>query len=132
MTRRVHAVPPTDDDWAPLRDAVPSYRDRWNEASAYDWHDPADPTNVQELAHHLVQHSAVSRVEEMETFFDALGVLYDGAGDELYDLLTVGLLEDIIHVAQDEGVGAGALIERLTRLALRHPSVREPWLAALY
>jgi len=94
----------TDDDWEPLRAAVPSFADRWRAFVAQPWYE-SDPTyDVSELARHLVDEVAAGRTDELPAFFTALDALLAGASDELYDLATIGLLEDVVHEADGRGV----------------------------
>ena len=94
----------TDDDWEPLRAAVPSFAERWRAFVAQPWYEP-DPTYaVSELARHLVDEVAAGRTAELPTFFAALDALLAGASDELHDLATIGLLEDVVHEADGRGV----------------------------
>jgi len=94
----------TDDDWEPLRAAVPSFAERWRAFVAQPWYE-SDPTyDVSELARHLVDEVAAGRTDELPAFFTALDALLAGASDELYDLATIGLLEDVVHEADERGV----------------------------
>jgi hypothetical protein len=94
----------TDDDWESLRAAVPSFAERWRAFVAQPWYEP-DPTYaVSELARHLVDEVAAGRTGELSDFFHALDALLGTASDELYDLVTIGLLEDIVHEADSRGV----------------------------
>jgi hypothetical protein len=94
----------TDDDWEPLRTAVPSFAERWRAFVAQPWYEP-DPTYaVSELARHLVDEASAGRSSELPAFFTTLDALLASASDELYDLVTIGLLEDIVHEADSRGV----------------------------
>jgi hypothetical protein len=94
----------TDDDWEPLRTAVPSFAERWRAFVAQPWYEP-DPTYaVSELARHLVDEASAGRTSELPAFFTTLDALLASASDELYDLVTIGLLEDIVHEADSRGV----------------------------
>lgn len=94
----------TDDDWEPLRAAVPSFAERWRAFVAQPWYE-SDPTYaVSELARHLVDEATEGRTAELPAFFAALDTLLAGASDELYDLATIGLLEDLVHEADEKGV----------------------------
>jgi len=94
----------TDDDCEPLRAAVPSFAERWRAFVAQPWYE-SDPTyDVSELARHLVDEVAAGRTDELPAFFTALDALLAGASDELYDLATIGLLEDVVHEADGRGV----------------------------
>ena len=94
----------TDDDWAPLRAAVPSFAERWLAFVAQPWYEPDPSYAVSELARHLVDEAVAGRSGELPGFFTALDELLAGASDELYDLATIGLLEDIVHEADRQGV----------------------------
>jgi hypothetical protein len=94
----------TDDDWEPLRTAVPSFAERWRAFVAQPWYE-SDPTYaVSELARHLVDEASAGRTSELPAFFATLDTLLASASDELYDLVTIGLLEDIVHEADSRGV----------------------------
>ena len=98
----------SDADWEPLRRAVPSFAERWQEFIAQPWYED-DPTfDVSELARHLVDEAAARRTAELPPFFAALDELLAGASDELYDLVTIGLLEDIVHEADARAVALTA------------------------
>jgi hypothetical protein len=94
----------TDDDWAPLRTAVPSFTERWRAFVAQPWYEPDPSYAVAELAQHLADEVAAGRTSELPDFFAALDALLAGASDELYDLATIGLLEDLVHEADRRGV----------------------------
>jgi hypothetical protein len=94
----------TDDDWEPLRAAVPSFADRWRAFVEQPWYE-SDPTYaVSELARHLVDEAVAGRTTELPDFFHALDALLTDASDELSDLVTIGLLEDVVHEADARGV----------------------------
>lgn len=94
----------SDADWDPLRAAVPSFAERWRTFVAQPWYED-DPTyDVSELARHLVDEAAARRTGELPAFFAALDQLLADASEELYDLATIGLLEDIVHEADGRGV----------------------------
>jgi hypothetical protein len=89
----------TDDDWEPLRAAVPSFADPWRAFVAQPWYESDPSYAVSELARHLVDEAVAGRTSELPAFFAALDALLAGASDELYDLATIGLLEDVVHEA---------------------------------
>ena len=97
----------SDDDWEPLRAAVPSFAERWRAFVAEPWYEPDPSYAVSELARHLVDEASHGRTGELAPFFAALDTLLGGASDELYDLATIGLLEDIVHEADRLGVSLG-------------------------
>ena len=94
----------SDDDWEPLRAAVPSFAERWRAFIAQPWYEDDPSYGVSELARHLVDEAAARRTSELPAFFATLDDLLAGASDELYDLATIGLLEDIVHEADRQGV----------------------------
>src|SRR5688572_33314310 len=93
----------TDDDWQPLRDAVSSFAERWRAYVEQPWYESDPAYTVPELAHHLVGEAAAGRTGELPAFFAALDDLLSTASDELYDLATIGLLEDIVYDADRRG-----------------------------
>jgi hypothetical protein len=97
----------TDDDWEPLRAAVPSFAGRWRAFVAEPWYESDPSYAVSELARHLVDEVSGGRTGELVPFFEALDALLAGAGEELYDLATIGLLEDVVHEADRRGVSLG-------------------------
>jgi len=94
----------SDDDWEPLRAAVPSFADRWSAFVAQSWYESDPPYSVSELARHLVDEAAAGRTSELPPFFTAIDRMITGASDELYDLVTIGLLEDVVHEADGRGI----------------------------
>ena len=97
----------SDDDWAPLRAAVPSFAERWQTFVAQPWYEDDPSYGVSELARHLVDEAAARRTSELSSFFAALDDLLAVASDELYDLATIGLLEDIVHEADRQAIALG-------------------------
>jgi hypothetical protein len=116
----------TDDDWEPLRAAVPSFAERWRAFVAQPWYESDPPYAVSELARHLVDEAAAGRTAELPDFFHALDDLLASASDELYDLVTIGLLEDAVHEADDRGVKLGTF-ER----AAKGSHARKAWSAVV-
>ena len=94
----------TDDDWQPLRDAVSSFAARWRAFVEQPWYESDPAYTVPELARHLVDEAAAGRTGELPAFFAALDDLLSTASEELYDLATIGLLEDIVYEADRRGV----------------------------
>ena len=116
----------SDDDWEPLRAAVPSFAERWRTFVAQPWYEDDPSYGVSELARHLVDEAAAGRTRELPAFFTALDTLLADARDELYDLATIGLLEDVVHEADAQGV-ALAPFER----AAKGPHARKAWAAVV-
>ena len=94
----------SDDVWAPLRAAVPSFAGRWAEVVGQPWYESDASYGVSELARHLVEEASAGRVSELAPFFTTLDHFLTGASEELYDLLTIGLLEDVVHEAERRDV----------------------------
>jgi hypothetical protein len=116
----------TDDDWQPLRAAVPSFAERWRAFVEQPWYESDPSYTVSELARHLVDEVAAGRSGELPAFFTALDDLLATANDELYDLATIGLLEDIVHEADRRGV-------KLTPFdrAAKGSHARKAWIAVV-
>ena len=94
----------TDDVWEPLRSAVPSFADRWAAFTRAPWYESDASYGASEMARHLVAEVAAGRDAELPAFFNALDRLLDGADEDLYNLLTIGLLEDLVHEAQRHAI----------------------------
>ena len=71
----------------------------WRAFVAQPWYESDPSYTVSELASHLVDEAAAGRTSELPAFFAALDDLLGRASDELYDLATIGLLEDVVHEA---------------------------------
>lgn len=121
----------TDADWAPIREAVPSFAATWRkttEDSSYD--DTLPFVSIHELAEHVVKQVIREHPEEVERLADTLE--YEFTIAALHDreryagLLEVGLLEGLIQAADSVGMP-------LTRLVplLRGPRTRAHWYAAV-
>ena len=94
----------SDDVWEPLRAAVPSFAGRWREVVQQPWYESDATYGVSELARHLVDEAGAGRSTELPAFFAALDALLASASDEVYDVLTIGLLEDVVHEAEQRDV----------------------------
>ena len=116
----------SDADWEPLRAAVPSFAERWRTFVAEPWYEDDPSFDVSELARHLVDEAEARRTAELPAFFAALDLLLADASDELYDLATIGLLEDIVHEADRRAV-ALAPFDR----AVKGAHARKAWSAVV-
>ena len=116
----------SDDLWAPLRAAVPSFAERWREHTEQPWYEDDASYGVSVLARHLVDEVAAGRHSELTAFFAALDTVLTGADEELHNLLTIGLLEDVVHEADARGV-ALAPFER----AIDGEHARSAWNAVI-
>jgi hypothetical protein len=121
----------TDDDWAPLREAVPAFRTRWAQITAEDEYDPTIPSaTLDEFAQFIAVTALREHADEVEELGDVVEALYTRAAitddESLEGLLTVGLLESLIDVADEHGIP-------LTRLRplLRGPRTRQHWERAI-
>jgi hypothetical protein len=115
----------TESDLAPLLQAVPSYAQQWEQERA----EIRPESRVHEitlwLGVHLADRIAVDDESELDGFFGAVDQLYREGDGEMDDRLTVGLLESLIHAAEDRGVD-------LARIAVHivGPEARAGWEAA--
>jgi hypothetical protein len=116
----------SNDVWAPLRAAVPSFAERWREHVTQPWYEDDASYGVSLLARHLVDEVTNGRVTELPRFFTELDTLLADADETLYNLLTIGLLEDLVHDADARGVEL-APFER----AIRGQSARSAWDAVI-
>ena len=115
----------TDALWAPLREALPSFAERWRAYTARPDYDPLDAgLNVIEFSSHV---DDVVRANP-----DALGPLF-AVMERLYvthpvlrDLLTINVLEAVTGAADEQALD----FRRLARL-LPGPETRAAWLDAL-
>jgi hypothetical protein len=121
----------TDDDWAPLRDAVPAFAKRWAEITSDADYDPTIPSaTLDEFAQFVAATALREHPDEVEALGAAIEALYTRAAltddESLEGLLTVGLLESLIDVADEHGIA-------LTRLGplLRGPLTRDQWEQAI-
>jgi len=116
----------SDDDWEPLRSAVPSFADRWSAFVAQSWYESDPSYSVSELARHLVDEAAADRTSELPAFFTAVDRILNGASDELYDLVTIGLLEDVVHEADARAISLESFDH-----AAQGDRAREAWSAVV-
>lgn len=116
----------SDDVWAPLRAAVPSFAQPWREHTSQSWYEDDASYGVSVLARHLVIEAAAGHVSELPPFFDALDVLLVDASEDIHNLLTIGLLEDLVHEADARGLDL-VPFER----AIRRQHARAAWDAVI-
>jgi hypothetical protein len=117
----------TDDDWAELRDAVPSFRERWAEIVGRSSYEPDLPyITIHDFAEFIALKALRDHPDEVEELADTLEAMYTRAAitddESLEGLLTVGLLEGLIEAADEHGLP-------LTHLKpiLRHERTRKHW-----
>ena len=115
----------TESDLGPLLHAVPSYAEQWERERAEIR--PESPVHELTLwlAVHLADRIAAGDESELDGFFAAVDQLYREGDGEMDDRLTVGLLESLIHAAEDRGV-------KLARIAMHisGAEARAGWEAA--
>jgi hypothetical protein len=121
----------TDDDWAPLRDAVPAFAERWAEIMADEDYDPTIPSaTLDEFAQFVVATALREHPDEVEELAGVIEALYARAAitddESLEGLLTVGLLESLIDVADEHGIALTKL-----RPLLRGTRTRDQWEKAI-
>jgi hypothetical protein len=121
----------TDDDWAPLREAVPSYRERWAEMVADSHYEPDLPyVTINDFAEFVALTVLRDHPDQVEDLVDTLEAMYTRAAitddEEIEALLTIGLLEGLIEASDEHGFS-------LTRVnpLLRGPRTRLQWDKAL-
>jgi hypothetical protein len=115
----------TDALWAPLREALPSFAERWRAYTAQPGYDPLHvDMNVIELSSH-VEDLVRTNPDALGPLFAEMERLY-AADPELRDLLTINVLEAVTGAADEEGVD----FRRLARL-LPGPETRAAWHEAL-
>jgi len=93
-----------EDQLSPLLEAVPSFLPTWQRYRA-----EVEPEMLAHdfclwLAGHLAGRAVDGDFSELRGAFHALDQLYREDDEELSTALTVGFLEDLIHIAEDKGV----------------------------
>lgn len=121
----------SDDDWAVIRAAVPSFAAKWLAITQESTYDATLPfVSIHELAEHVVEKVILEHPEDIDSLADTLEYEFTLASlrsrDDYVGLLPVGLLEGLIEVADDVGMP-------LTRIVplLRGTRTREQWNAAI-
>jgi hypothetical protein len=114
--------------WAPLREAVPSFRAAWN---AYvddpELYDAALPyANVTRLVEHLAGRAREGDWSELRSVFDVLEQLLRSGVDELANLLTVGFLEELHRDFEEFDFGLRNL-SQLTRGSYTEAAWERAW-----
>ena len=104
----------TEEQLAPLLDAVPSFEPTWQRYRA-----DIEPEMVAHdlclwLAAHLADRAAANDFSELGSAFRAIDQLYREGNEELSTVLTVGFLEDLIHLAEEKGVALARIEHEIT------------------
>ena len=98
----------TDQDWAPLRDAVADYAPVWERIAGDSYYDATLPfCTIHAFAEFVVGHLLLCH-RDVEELGDTIEALYTEAmirdDESLEGLLTVGFLEGLIDAADDLGL----------------------------
>jgi hypothetical protein len=116
----------TDASWAPLREALPSFAERWREFSARPDYDPLDAgVNAIEFEMHL-DEVLVAALDSLGPLFVVMERLYSEGNPSLCDLMTIKVLENLASEADDHGID----LRRIARM-LPGPKTRAAWRDAL-
>lgn len=116
----------TDASWAPMREAMPSFRKRWQTYTASRYYEPsAVGTSMSEFVRHLCARLTAGNWSEYAGVAKAIETLYAQlpAADSDF-VLTIGFFEDLLTDAE----AAGLDLEQLHRLL--GPRAREGWRTA--
>jgi hypothetical protein len=80
--------------WRSLREAMPSFAQRWEAYRDSYLHDAEEPFNsIAELMDHLIERVRIGDLSELRAFFEALESLFCRGDDDLDTLLRIGVLE---------------------------------------
>ncbi|MBW8771242.1 MAG: hypothetical protein JF589_15920, partial [Gemmatimonadetes bacterium] len=116
----------TDDKWAALREAVPSFADHWRAYTAASSYNPLEVgQNIHEFGFHLDEVVA-SDPEALAPRFVAIEQILPSADEDLRELITINVLEQLAGAAEDAGVD----LRRLARL-FAGEETRRAWRDAL-
>ena len=114
----------TDEFWAPLRDAVPSFAtdwDRFRQSAGYDVEAPG--FNLTRLTRHLAQRVRDGERDELAWFGAALERIVGSVigNDDLLTFLRLDVLESLIMYAEEFDVAMSVIYAALG------PRTREQW-----
>lgn len=110
----------------PIASSIPSFKVKWNELLSGD----VDQTILGVefsflLTNHLMERAEVGDFTEFAPLFDALEKPLSDRSTELFDSLTMGFLEDLIHACQDRNID----LKRI-RNCIKGKRTLEEWNAA--
>ena len=112
--------------WAPLREALPSFAERWREFSARPDYDPLDGLqSMIEFESHLGDVLG-SDLDSLGPLFVVMERLYAEWDPEMHEVLTIKVLETLTGEADERGID----LRRVARL-LPGPKTRAAWRNAL-
>jgi hypothetical protein len=107
------SAPLTEDDFAPLLNAVPSYEPIWAQRRAEVSEDRRVFELLFGLSTHLAGRAAAGDFGEFRWMFAAVDRLYRTGNGEMDDQLTVGFLEGLIYGAAAEAVDPVRIAEHI-------------------
>jgi hypothetical protein len=111
----------------PLAVAVPSFSAEWRRLLVEAGEDPAS-IGVEfqfSMCEHLTAQAAIGDFRGFSCVFDALEEALKEPSTELYDELTSGLLNTLVHTCERKGIDLGLVAERITG-----PMARKEWNAS--
>jgi hypothetical protein len=101
--------------------AVPSFRAKWNQ-----WQETLEDSISVEfsfyMTQHLVERATSGDFTDFSLLFAALEAPLSDPTTELYDALTMGFLEDLIHLCERKGIS----LERVAN-CITGTRMREEW-----
>jgi hypothetical protein len=116
----------SDAFWAPLREALPSFSERWRAYTSRPDYDPLDGSqNMTEFESHL-DDFVDADVDALAPLFVVMERLYTDWHPEMHEVLTIKVLENLTHAADERGID----LRRLARM-LPGPRTRDAWRQAL-
>ena len=120
--------PYSDDTWAPLREAVPSFAAQWASTIAQSWYDPTlGSANAYDLVvHMLALIQSGNHPDEQERFFAALEQALAAGSENVREFLTIAFLEHFASEGEQRSIDLRAIQRRFAG-----PATRGAWLAAL-
>jgi hypothetical protein len=103
-------------------EVCPSFRERW-ETRVKSWgsRERGDYNDIGELADHIVDLYEKGETERFSDIFDLVEELVNEGNQEVRDLMTIGLLEDIRNIASHRPFGNSVFLSWLG------PTSRQAW-----
>ena len=120
--------PYSDDSWAPLREAVPSFAAQWASTIAQTSYDPAMgyANAIDFVVHMLALMQSGKHPDEQERFFAALERSLAAGSENVREFLTIAFLEHLASEAEERPIDLRAIQRRFAG-----PATQQAWLAAL-
>jgi hypothetical protein len=110
----------TKSELEPIALAVPSFRPKWEQLLKTI----KDPTMIAvefsfELSEHLVTRASAGDFSDFSLLFSALEVPLVDQTTELYDALTMGFLEDLLHKCERKNINLKHVADCITGTRMR-------------